>query len=153
MTGVLYDVRQLTLVTTALLCNVIIVRTWATLPRIVLTRFPHQEHHIVMTVHTSNHWNDHNCRDRSQLPNYIHCQGRCFDWSRHYHQSHHGSTSNYWRKTSFSPSHPCSNMWYPSTDRCPRKHSHWDIPHRHNHNSSKTCHFSDWSHSHSYSMD
>ena len=154
MTGTLYVVSQATLVTTAPLCNVITVKTLATLLWTILTRFPNQEHHVTMTCHASNHITTRTIgTDPSLLTTYT-AKERHFDWSRSHHWSHHGrSPSNCQRYASCSPSHHHSSLQYPSTKQCSRQHFHWDTIHWHNCNLSKICHFSNQSHSQDYSID
>ena len=54
MTGVLYAVRQATLVATARMSNAITAKTLASLPGTVQVKYLHWEHHITKTGHAPN---------------------------------------------------------------------------------------------------
>ena len=125
ITGVLYVIRQATLVGTAQMQRVITVKTLATLPSTVQTNPPSGTVHYHNRLCSQPHY-EHNHRDRFQSLNYS--QGRCFVQSRSHCQSlRDRGFRNYWRNASCSPSHHCHTLSYTSTDWCSRKYSHWDI--------------------------
>ena len=142
MTDVLSVVRQATLVATALMHRAITAKSLATSPKTVLTKSLLWEHisfitgHVPKQVMTTTVGTDHSpltvdAAKEDALTSQDHTTDPTMA----------EALATIDTDKSHLPSNHFSSSCYPSTDQSPRWHSHQDIPHWHNCDSSKTCHF------------